>query len=106
MIGGGTGPGSLGPGVAGSIEAPTGVDEAALVAVIAHGLMGNVALVRATAGLLREGYQQMSPDEREEAWSLLTGQADHIGAVLLDLVRQLPPESVAAMERAIRDERL
>lgn len=66
-------------------------------AVIAHGLLGNLAVIRgATHMMLAE--PRLSDGERVKLLEILDGQIDLMQGVLTDLVRVLPLEALAALD--------
>jgi hypothetical protein len=71
-------------------------DDAAL-AVIAHGLLNSISAIQMGAHALRESWETISTETRDEILGLLTDQAAHVRGVLQDLIRGLPPEIVRAL---------
>jgi signal transduction histidine kinase len=73
-------------------------DDDALVAVMAHGLLTSMTVVTGSIGLLREAWDELDPVEREAVLAKAEEQALHVGAVLNDLVRGLPPEALRLLD--------
>ena len=73
-------------------------DDDALVAVMAHGLLTSLTVVTGSIGLLREAWDDLDPVEREAVLAKAEEQALHVGAVLNDLVRGLPPEALRLLD--------
>jgi K+-sensing histidine kinase KdpD len=71
----------------------SGVDlDDTLMAVLAHGLLTAMSVVTGSIGLLREAWDEIDAEERDVLLAKAEEQALHVGAVLNDLVRGLPPE--------------
>jgi hypothetical protein len=66
-------------------------------AVIAHGLLNSVSAIQMGAHALRESWEQMSPEQRDQIIGLVADQASHIRGILSDMIRGLPPEVVRAL---------
>lgn len=76
-------------------ESEPGADAAS--AVVAHGLLGNLAVIRgATRMMLAE--PRLSPAERVRLLEMLDAQIDLMQGVLADLVRGLPLEALTALD--------
>jgi hypothetical protein len=73
-------------------------DDDALIAVMAHGLLTSMTVVTGTIGLVREAWEDLDPVERETLLAKAEEQALHVGAVLNDLVRGLPPEALRLLD--------
>jgi hypothetical protein len=73
-------------------------------AVVAHGLMSSMAAVVGTAQTLRDHVDDVFADRRVtlELLDRLVRQAELSASVLRDMVRGLPPEVSAALDRTIR----
>lgn len=70
-------------------------------AVVAHGLLGNLAVVRGVARLLM-GEPDLPEAERTKLLELLDGQVDLMQGVLADLIRGLPSQALAALDELRR----
>ncbi|MEY2569053.1 MAG: hypothetical protein QOE35_3582 [Actinomycetota bacterium] len=69
-----------------------------LMAVMAHGLLTAMSVVTGSIGLLRDAWDEIDPEERESLLAKAEEQALHVGAVLTDLVRGLPPEVIRQLD--------
>lgn len=77
-----------------------GVDlDDTLMAVMAHGLLTAMSVVTGSIGLLREAWDEIPSEEREHMLARAEQQALHVGAVLTDLVRGLPPEVIEQLDQ-------
>jgi K+-sensing histidine kinase KdpD len=74
-----------------------------LMAVMAHGLLTAMSIVTGSIGLLKEAWDELEPKERENLLGKAEEQALHVGAVLNDLVRGLPPEVLRHLDH-LRDD--
>jgi len=72
-------------------------DDAAAAAVIAHGLLNSVSAIQMGAHALREGWNLMTDEQREEILAVLSDQASHVRGVLQDMIRGLPAEVIRAL---------
>lgn len=70
----------------------------ATVAVVAHGLLNSITVIRAAATTLRERWPQLPDGERDDMLEKLDAQAAHIGNVLQDLVQLLPTTARAMLD--------
>lgn len=73
------------------------VDADASTAVVAHGLLGNLAVIRGAAQTLLSA-AAMDVRERERILRMLDAQAELMQGVLGDLVRGLPASALAALD--------
>jgi K+-sensing histidine kinase KdpD len=78
-------------------------DDDALIAVMAHGLLTSMSVVTGTIGLLREAWEEFDAAERGTMLAKAEEQALHVGAVLNDLVRGLPPEALRLLDELRHD---
>ena len=74
-----------------------------LMAVMAHGLLTSMSIVTGSVGLVREAWNELEPAERDTLLAKAEEQALHVGAVLNDLVRGLPPEVLAHLDHLRHD---
>lgn len=74
-----------------------------LMAVMAHGLLTSMSVVTGSIGLLRDAWEDIDADEREQLLAKAEEQALHVGAVLTDLVRGLPAEVITQLDH-LRDD--
>jgi K+-sensing histidine kinase KdpD len=82
----------------------SGVDlDDTLMAVMAHGLLTAMSIVTGSIGLLKEAWDELEAPERESLLAKAEEQALHVGAVLNDLVRGLPPEVLQHLDH-LRDD--
>jgi len=72
-------------------------EDAAAAAVIAHGLLNSVSAIQMGAHALREGWEKMTPEQRNEILGVLTDQSAHVRGVLQDMIRGLPAEMIRAL---------
>jgi hypothetical protein len=80
-----------------SLEA-VGEESDATVAVLAHGLLTSISVVRGVLSTLEGAWDQLSVDERQYLLERGEAQAAHIAAVLTDLVRSLPQATVEFLD--------
>ena len=81
-------------------------DDSAAAAVIAHGLLNSVSAIQMGAHALREGWELMSPEQRNEILEVLSDQSAHVRGVLQDMIRGLPAEVIRALNSLdIREKR-
>lgn len=75
-----------------------GAEDDAVLAIVAHGLLGSLAVC---AGSLKTvlHHPELPEEKRVELLRMAEEQADHMAGVLLDLVRGLPAESREALDR-------
>ncbi|HEX4979483.1 MAG TPA: hypothetical protein VFV35_05400 [Acidimicrobiales bacterium] len=73
------------------------MDADASTAVVAHGLLGNLAVIRGAAQTLLSA-AAMDVRERERILRMLDAQAELMQGVLGDLVRGLPASALAALD--------
>jgi hypothetical protein len=78
---------------------PAGPDPEAdaMTAIVAHGLLGNLAVIRGAARLL-QSERQLGPEESERLFAMLDAQVELMQGVLTDLVRGLPSQALAALD--------
>jgi hypothetical protein len=76
---------------------PVEPDSDASTAVVAHGLLSNLAVVRGVTRMLL-GDPALGQSEREKLLSILDVQVDLMQGVLTDLVRGLPSQALAALD--------
>mgnify|MGYP006952617831 CR=1 FL=1 len=69
------------------------------MAVMAHGLLTSMSVVTASLGLLRDAWDEIDPAERDHMLARAEQQALHVGAVLTDLVRGLPPDVIKQLDQ-------
>ena len=72
-------------------------DADASTAVVAHGLLGNIAVIRGVARMLASE-PELPRAERDKLIAILDTQVDLIQGVLADLVHGLPSQALAALE--------
>jgi len=69
-----------------------------LLAIVAHSLLNSIAVISGSAQLALERGPQIDPDDLAESLERIVRQAEHVGAVLTDLVRSGRPELVATLD--------
>ena len=70
----------------------------ATFAVVAHGLLQSVTVIRGAAATLKEVWADLPVNERDRLLERLDSQAAHVGEVLTDLVQMLPSAALAVLE--------
>jgi hypothetical protein len=83
----------------GDVASPDGIasEADATAAVMAHGLLGNLAVVRGVARLLTHD-DGLAAGERARLLEMLDSQVDLMQGVLTDLVRGLPTQALKALD--------
>ena len=75
----------------------------ATTAVLAHGLLGNLAVIRgATSVLVGGDGNDLAPADRARLSAVLDAQFDLMQGVLADLVRGLPAAAIEELDRLRR----
>lgn len=69
-----------------------------LLPVVAHGLLNSLSLVTLALGSLREYWHALDEAEISTLLAKAEEHAVHVGAVMADLVRGLPPQVVAQFD--------
>lgn len=69
----------------------------AVAAVVAHGLLGNLAVIRGATRMMI-GEPHLSDSERARLLTLLDAQVDLMQGILTDVVRGLPLEALTALD--------
>ncbi|HEX7168505.1 MAG TPA: hypothetical protein VF230_16105 [Acidimicrobiales bacterium] len=77
--------------------APQEADADAAAAVVAHGLLGHLAVIRGASRMLLAD-PGMAPGERAKLLELVETQSALVQGVLADLVRGLPDQALAALD--------
>src|SRR5438477_5317609 len=90
-------PMELGAGQLGAEQRMTNDDDRAVVAVVAHGLIGSIGAIRLAISTLRQ-WDALDPDLRVRMLELADRQAVFVSELLADLVRGLPEEALGALE--------
>jgi hypothetical protein len=73
-------------------------DDAATIAVMAHGLLGAVGVIKGAATMLQGRGDRLSPTRREELFEMIIEQTGLLAGVLQDLMRGLPVEEQRRIE--------
>ena len=76
---------------------PSAPDDDATTAVVAHGLLGNLAVIRGASRMLLSD-MELPAAERRKLLTMLDTQVDLMQGVLTDLVRGLPSQALAALD--------
>ena len=71
-------------------------DGDAATAVVAHGLLGNLAVIRGASRMIAE--PELGQAEKEKLLRMVDAQIDLMQGVLTDLVRGLPSHALAALD--------
>lgn len=72
-------------------------------AVIAHGLLGSLAVIAGAASTLKEHGRRIDAATRDTLLQMIITQVDHVSSVIGDMARGLPPEVLRALEDLGRD---
>jgi hypothetical protein len=75
----------------------------AAMAVIAHGLLNSVSAIQMGAYALRESWEKMSVEQRDQVLGIVADQAGHVRGILQDLIRGLPADVIRALNGLERD---
>jgi hypothetical protein len=78
-------------------EIVNGWDEAT-TAVMAHSLLGTVAVVSGAAETLRSSWDSLDSNQPEVMLEMIISQSRHLTASLRDLARGLPPDVEAFLD--------
>ena len=70
----------------------------ATIAVVAHGLLQSVTVIRGAAATLREHWAELDHDARQSLLEKVDTQAEYVAGVLADLVQMLPSSARAVLE--------
>jgi K+-sensing histidine kinase KdpD len=81
------------------------IDQDALLAVIAHSLLGSLSVCSGAVKTLRD-HPDLSAHQRDELLRMAVEQADHMAEVLKDLMRGAPPEILEALDLLPSDPRI
>ena len=82
----------------GTLEAQTWIDLDATVAITAHGLLSSLAAIETALSLLRQRHSEIPEDEFRAIVHSAERQAHLVTGVLKDLVRGLPPGTLAVLD--------
>lgn len=69
------------------------------VAVVAHGLLANVAVIKAAAETLKDARGRLDGADIERVVDTIVVQATHVAGVLSDLIRGFPEEVIVSLTR-------
>jgi hypothetical protein len=75
-------------------------------AVVAHGLLGNLTVIRGAIQLLATEAAALSEVQRARLMRMAETQVELMQGVLTDLVRGLPSQALAALDATRRPNRL
>lgn len=67
------------------------------VAVVAHGLLANIAVIRAAAETLKDGRDKLDSADVDRVVDTIVVQATHVAGVLSDLIRGFPEQVIVAL---------
>lgn len=76
------------------------VDEGALYAVMAHGLLSSVALIQGAVKMMGEG--SLDAEKEARMLAIIDEQSQYLAEALRDIVRGLPPEVVRQLNAIAR----
>ena len=71
----------------------------ATLAVVAHGLLTSMSVIQGANLMLRDDWERLSPARRLELLDMALVQATHTIGVLQDLMRGIPPDIKAELDR-------
>src|SRR3954447_9022720 len=71
----------------------------ATLAVVAHGLLSSMSVVQGANLMLRDDWERLAPGRREELLDMAITQSQHTIGVLQDLMRGVPPDIAAELDR-------
>lgn len=69
------------------------------VAVVAHGLLANIAVIKAAAETLKEGRGKLDGADVDRVVDTIVVQATHVAGVLSDLIRGFPEQVIVSLAR-------
>jgi hypothetical protein len=75
----------------------TGWDPDPTTAVVAHGLLGSLAVISGAAATLKEQGRRLDEATRDTLLQMIITQTNHVSGVIGDLARGLPPEVLRAL---------
>ena len=73
------------------------LEDRAVVAVVAHGLIGSIGAIRLAISTLKQ-WDKLEPEVRAQMLDIADKQAVFVSELLADLVRGLPEEALGALE--------
>ena len=76
---------------------PAEDEDRAVVAVVAHGLIGSIGAIRLAVSTLKQ-WDKLDPETRAQMLEIVDRQAVFVSELLADLVRGLPEEALGALE--------
>jgi signal transduction histidine kinase len=68
------------------------------VAVVAHALLGSMAVISGAAETLEEAWTQLTAANRKALLAMIGAQSAHVSGLLRDLIRGLPQEPIRELE--------
>ena len=71
----------------------------ATMAVVAHGLLTSMSVIQGANLMLRQDWERLAPQRRQELLDMALMQADHTIGVLQDLMRGVAPDIAAELDR-------
>lgn len=80
-------------------------ETAATTAVVAHGLLGSMAVISGAAETLRENWTDLNTVDRDGLLSMIETHSVHVAVTLADLARGLSPEVTEVLDRLDRTDR-
>ena len=79
-------------------------DDDALLAVVAHSLLGSMSVVVGALETVQQHWDRLPEETRSQLLGDASIQARYVSDVLRDLLRGLPPEVIAALDDLQRRE--
>ena len=73
-------------------------DDDALLAVVAHSLLGSMSVVVGAVETVQQHWDRLGEDTRQQLLHDAGVQARYVSDVLRDLLRGLPPEVIAVLD--------
>ena len=73
-------------------------DDDALLAVVAHSLLGSMSVVVGAVETVEQHWDRLGEDTRTQLLKDASVQARYVSDVLRDLLRGLPPEVIAVLD--------
>jgi len=90
-------------GYAGTAADANDETEGATFAVIAHGLLNSLTVVKGAADMVRASFAEL-PTEQVQSWfDSIDRQTEMMADILVDVVRGLPPQALILLDELARD---
>ncbi|HMC69662.1 MAG TPA: histidine kinase dimerization/phospho-acceptor domain-containing protein [Mycobacteriales bacterium] len=90
-------------GYAGTASDADDQTDEATFAVIAHGLLNSLTVVKGAADMVRASFPEL-PTEQVQLWfDSIHDQTEMMADILVDVVRGLPPQALIVLDELARD---